>query len=50
MCAGTRHTRCALWAARSRRFGVVGVVCTVRLGLVWLGELVVEADTGLVAR
>jgi hypothetical protein len=29
---------------------MVEVACTVRLGLVWLGELVVEADTGLVAR
>jgi hypothetical protein len=42
--------RCALWAARSCRFGVVEVACTVRLGLVWLRELVVEADTGLVVR
>jgi hypothetical protein len=29
---------------------MVRVACTVRLGLVWLGELVVEADMGLVAR
>jgi hypothetical protein len=29
---------------------MVRVACTVRLGLVWLRELVVEADTGLVAR
>jgi hypothetical protein len=33
-----------LWAARSRQIGVVGMACTVRLGLVWLGELIVEAD------
>jgi hypothetical protein len=50
MCAGTRHTRCALWAARSCRIGVVKVACTMRLGLVWLGELVVEADMWLVAK
>jgi hypothetical protein len=34
----------------SRQFGMVGVACTVGLERVWLGKLVVEVDTGLVAR
>jgi hypothetical protein len=41
---------CARWAARSCRLAWSGVACTVRLRRVWLRELVVEADTGLVAR
>jgi hypothetical protein len=34
----------------SRRFGMVGVACTVGLERAWLGESVIEADTGLVER
>jgi hypothetical protein len=43
------HTLRAL-GGPSRRFGMVGVACTVGLERVWLGESVVEANTGLVAR
>jgi hypothetical protein len=42
--------RCALWAARLCRFGMVGAACTVDLGSRRLGELVVEVDTRLVVR
>jgi hypothetical protein len=40
----------AHWTARSRRIGVVGVACTMRLGLVWLGELVTGVSMRLVAK